>query len=206
MLKKLIDVANKLDKLGLYQEADGVDHLIKVAEHEEGQKILYVMRGLPGSGKSTAARNLPGVAPENIFSTDDVIGTDPETGEFSMERYSDFFKTMKETRNFGMIGRAHQENQRKAIDAMRRGVSPIVVDNTNVQAWEAKPYVEAALQMGYEVNIVDIGTGGVTVEQLAERNTHGVPQGAIEGMLKRYQGAGDYGVEEVLESKSPFEK
>lgn len=31
------------------------------------ERILYVMRGVSGSGKSTAARSLPGVTPNNVF-------------------------------------------------------------------------------------------------------------------------------------------
>lgn len=29
-----------------------------------------------------------------------------------------------------------------AEDAMRDGRSPVIIDNTNIQAWEMKPYVQ----------------------------------------------------------------
>ncbi len=34
-----------------------------------------------------------------------------------------------------------------------KGVSPIIVDNTNTQKWEAKFYVEKAIEYGYEIVI-----------------------------------------------------
>lgn len=36
-------------------------------------KKIYIMSGISGSGKSTAARNLPGVKESNIYSTDDLV-------------------------------------------------------------------------------------------------------------------------------------
>lgn len=94
------------------------------------EKILYIMRGIPGSGKSTAAKKL---APkEQIFSTDDYWG--PEY-KFDMNR----------------LGAAHTWNLDRATKAMADGVSPIVIDNTNI-TWKAvRPYAEHAFQNGYTV-------------------------------------------------------
>ena len=55
--------------------------------------------------------------------------------------------------NPSKLGEAHQWNQDRVIEAMSKGINPIVVDNTHTQAWEAKPYVKAALKNGYEVII-----------------------------------------------------
>jgi adenylate kinase family enzyme len=94
------------------------------------EKILYIMRGIPGSGKSTAARKL---APKGqIFSTDDYWG--PEYN-FDINR----------------LGAAHTWNLERATEAMNNGVSPVVIDNTNV-TWKAvRPYAEHGIRNGYKV-------------------------------------------------------
>lgn len=53
------------------------------------EKILYVMRGIPGSGKSFNVKNIPNLNPRNIFSADDLISK-------NKEEYMQFFKDMQE--------------------------------------------------------------------------------------------------------------
>lgn len=43
-------------------------------------------------------------------------------------------------------------NPLSAKDAMRDGRSPIIIDNTNTQAWEMKPYVQM-VSMGLSVQL-----------------------------------------------------
>ena len=93
-------------------------------------KVLYVMRGVPGSGKSVASRLI--VPKEQIFSTDDFWGP-----EYNFD--------------YNKLGEAHCWNQGRTRDAMEKGVSPIAVDNTNVIRKEIKPYTKLAKEYGYEV-------------------------------------------------------
>ena len=90
---------------------------------------------------------------------------------------------------------------------MKDGVSPVVVDNTNIKHNEAKAYVKAALEMGYadnKVSFVDVGTGGLTVEGLAARNTHGVPVDKIKQMVASHSSQGEMTLKKVLESKDMY--
>ncbi|XP_068281500.1 uncharacterized protein [Nyctibius grandis] len=99
------------------------------------QKWLLILRGLPGSGKSTLSCILLGQSHDGIvFSTDDYF------------RQQDGY-----TYNAAQLGDAHEWNQKRAKQAMEQGKSPIIIDNTNTQAWEMKPYVEVALEKGYRV-------------------------------------------------------
>jgi predicted kinase len=155
---------------------------------------LVIMRGIPGSGKSTEANSLVGEG--IIHSTDTLIEA---TGD-----YNGYFAKMVESGNWSEHGRMHNRNFLNAKASMEEGVSPVVVDNTNIKASEPKKYVEAALKLGFDENnirIVDVADGNQTVEVLAERNTHNVPLKTIKRMLTSHRGVGPLTVEKILESK-----
>ncbi|XP_076779953.1 NEDD4-binding protein 2-like 1 isoform X2 [Arvicanthis niloticus] len=100
------------------------------------RKHLYLLRGLPGSGKTTLARQLQHDYPRAlIFSTDDFFSREDGAYEF----------------NPNFLEEAHEWNQKRARKAMRNGISPIIIDNTNLHAWEMKPYAVMALENNYEV-------------------------------------------------------
>jgi len=156
---------------------------------------LIVMRGIPGSGKSTKAKQLKGSG--ETFSTDDRI---EEQGD-----YNEFFSNMIKNKDFSPLGKVHGLNFKMAEKAMKEGVSPVIVDNTNIRPSEAKNYVESALRMGYaddNISFVDIGTGGLSAEELAERNTHGVPLDKIKSMIQAHKSIGPLTLDKVIQSKS----
>jgi predicted kinase len=70
--------------------------------------------------------------------------------------------------------------------ALSRGEPTIVVDNTNVAHRDYENYVQMAEDAGYDV-IIDTVETDLTAEELAERNTHGVPADVIEGMMRRWE-------------------
>lgn len=146
-------------------------------------KILYMMRGLPGSGKSSIAKDL-GLGGA-IFSTDDF-----------------FIINGKYQYDPSMIGHAHTWNQGRAKKAMRDGISPIVIDNTNIEGWQMKPYVGEAIAHGYRVEIVEPNTAWkFDAEELAKRNTHKVPLDIIQEMVEKWEP--NLNTEDILESKEP---
>lgn len=135
----------------------------------ESSKRLIVCRGLPGSGKSTLARELGkgGV----------VLGSD------------DFFMVNGEYKfDFGGLGHAHLWNQGRARKAMSSGISPVVIDNTNITWSDIKPYVRIAGEYGYEVSYAEPDTPWkFDVDELAKRNSHGVPKESLQAYLKKWQ-------------------
>ncbi|XP_051498492.1 uncharacterized protein LOC127395445 isoform X3 [Apus apus] len=71
---------------------------------------------------------------------------------------------------------------------MEQGKSPVIIDNTNTQAWEMKPYVEVALEKGYRVEFHEPDTWWkFDPEELEKRNKHGVTREKIAQMLERYE-------------------
>jgi NEDD4-binding protein 2 len=151
------------------------------------RREMIIMRGVPGSGKSTLAQSLGrgGV----IYSTDD------------------FFMVGNEYRfDPSKIVANHAANQQRVREACEAGISPVVVDNTNTQKWEARPYVQMAEEYGYSVKFVEANTPwSKDAEECARRNTHGVPLAGIQAMLSRYEPHSSFTVPAVLASKAPWE-
>ncbi|XP_064636315.1 NEDD4-binding protein 2-like 1 isoform X2 [Lineus longissimus] len=141
-----------------------------VRQHlDKGDKLLIMMRGCPGSGKTTLASQLKfsGV----ILSTDDYF---TKNGRY-------LFRKEK-------IGDAHQWNQKRALEKMKGGVNPIIIDNTNTQTWEMKPYVIQGIEHGYKVEIFEPNTPWkFELGELARRNSHDVPEATIKSMIERYE-------------------
>jgi predicted kinase len=129
------------------------------------EKILYIVRGIPGSGKSTFAKTLGG----KHFETDNFFMVD---GEYK-------FDVTK-------LKAAHEWCQNSVNTAMILNITTdlnntIVVSNTFTQEWEMKPYFDMAETYGYRVFslIVENRHGGV--------NQHGVPQDKLEIMKNRFE-------------------
>jgi NEDD4-binding protein 2 len=142
---------------------------------------LIIMRGLPGSGKSTKAQLLVGDG--KIYATDDYWGDD-----YAFDR--------------ARIGEAHEWNQQRVHEAIVAGVSPIVVDATNMQMWEMQPYVEFANAFNYDISFHESDAPWkFDAEELAQRNRHGVPIEIIKQMLMNWEK--EPTVEKVLAAVRP---
>eukprot|EP00795_Rhopilema_esculentum_P000544 gene544-10229_t len=159
------------------------------------QKTMFILRGLPGSGKSYLANQLKQYG-DTILSTDNFFRAG-KGFEFRGDQLQD----------------AHDWNLACARSAMRReDVNNIYIDNTNTRSWEMKPYVLAALNHGYNVEFLMPQTPWAwNINELERRNTHGVPKGTLQKMLDRFEK--DVTVEKVLASDKaepqafrPFEK
>ena len=161
-------------------------------------QVLIVMRGIPGSGKSTKAKELAG-SNGVIHSTDDVIE--------SQGNYNEFFKQMIASKDFTPLSRAHSTNLKNLFKSLKDGLSPVILDNTNIKQNEAKAAVKAALELGLSDNsikFVDIGTGGLSAQELSKRNTHGVPLDKIEAMIASHTSQGPLSVQSVMSAKDMY--
>lgn len=123
-------------------------------------KELILLRGLPGSGKSTFAQSLGGeyCEADMFFMKDGVYKFDPS-----------------------MLGLAHGWCQTKARNLMFADVPRVIVSNTFTQEWEMDAYYELAKQYGYRVHsiIMENRHGGI--------NVHGTPQDKLEQMKNRFE-------------------
>jgi predicted kinase len=147
------------------------------------EKQLILMRGLPGSGKSTKARKIAGEKGV-VFSTDDFFMAN---GQYVYDPK--------------MIGEYHSRNFERTFAALKEGKSPIIVDNTNIKLWEMKQYVLAGEEHGYAVRIEEPETPwAFNYRQCAKRNSHNVPEETCRKMLDNYEPCKS--VEEVKAAKS----
>jgi len=129
-------------------------------------KNLYLLRGLPGAGKSTLANQIGGTH----FEADMYFIN--ENGEYIF--------------NGADIKKAHAWCQSEVHTAMILNHTTgdnekIVVSNTFTQGWEMEPYYKLAESYGYRVFsiIVENRHGG--------ENQHGVPEDKIEAMRVRFE-------------------
>jgi hypothetical protein len=113
------------------------------------------------------------------------------------------------SKDFTPLSRVHSTNLKNAISSMKSGVTPVIIDNTNIKQNEAKAYVVAALELGYSddnIKFVDIGTAGLEAAELAKRNTHGVPLDKIEMMIASHTAQGPLTLKSVLGSKDMYKQ
>ncbi|XP_053920712.1 NEDD4-binding protein 2 isoform X2 [Cuculus canorus] len=139
--------------------------------HLTGQ-VLVLLRGVPGSGKSYLARTLLEDNPGGIIlSTDDY-----------------FYKHGQYHYDPDCLGEAHDWNRKRAKEAFEMRITPIIIDNTNIQAWEMKPYVTLAQQFKYKIMFREPDTWWKSKpRELERRNIHGVSKEKIKRMLERYE-------------------
>jgi len=131
--------------------------------------ILFLVRGLPGSGKSTFATHI--------------------WNEYSVCEADKFFYDKEGNYNFDStkIRDAHAwcknevETRMKDHQINQQYYPEIAVSNTFTQEWEMEDYYKLAEKYGYKVVslIVENRHGG--------KNVHGVPDDKLEIMKNRFE-------------------
>lgn len=134
-------------------------------------KTAFVMRGVPGSGKSTWLEKE--LVRLKAIPTDE--GYDPWSDVCSADKYHMVDGVYRyDPKN---AKAAHERCFKRFINLCSVSQIDIVaVDNTNVRIWELARYVAVAETYGYEVKIIRM----VCDPQVAiARNVHGVPAETI---------------------------
>jgi len=127
--------------------------------------IVTILRGLPGSGKSTYCKEALVRLPNTVVCSAD-----------------DFFMIGGEYKfNPELLPQAHAECLHRYVSAVRARKELIIVDNTNILAVEIAPYY--ALAEAYKAN-VEVITINCPIEVARERNIHGVPSETMEEMAR----------------------
>ena len=133
------------------------------------------MRGLPGSGKSTLADRIVGVYKGAKVCSADHFFTQPN-GAYAFDA--------------SKLEDAHKACQSACSEAMRSAdqSTTVVVDNTNVQFWEMRPYFSLAKQHRYHVILTEPKTPWkLDPKILADRNTHQVSYKDLRHKVKQYR-------------------
>lgn len=134
----------------------------------EKQGDLILLRGIPGSGKTTFASVIlqqPNNNPQEILSADDFF--EGENGEYNFDSTK-----LKE---------AHNYCQFRCSERMRQQKVRIVVANTFTQEWEMDEYFKMAERYNYRVHTV------IVENRHGNENVHGVPEGKVQQMKDRFQ-------------------
>jgi len=134
----------------------------------EAQGELILLRGLPGSGKTTLAKIIL-----QLRSTDEpeILSAD------------DFFEDKEGDYNFDptKLKEAHNYCQFRCSERMRQQKARIVVANTFTQEWEMDEYFKMAERYNYRVHTV------VVENRHGNENVHGVPEDKLQQMKNRFQ-------------------
>lgn len=104
----------------------------------KGKHVVYLMRGVPASGKSYAAKKLAGRR-GLVCETDSFFGSPGINYNFKPER----------------VDLARNSNMKKFKDGLKHGISPIVVDRGNGKGHRTRWYAQTALDSGYEVRLAE---------------------------------------------------
>jgi adenylate kinase family enzyme len=142
-----------------------------------------IVRGLPGSGKSTLSRSID----DEAYGSVDRVESEPAFWSL-MCSTDDYFMHDGEYKFDGrQLTQAHDWNRSRFERAIRNDYDLIIVDNTNTQFWEMAAYIESALNNNYHISVVEPQTEwAFDVDRLFEKNTHGVPRKAIQAMKDRW--------------------
>jgi len=141
------------------------------------KNTLYVMQGVPGSGKSYVAEGLSNGLDADVCSTDDYF--------YAGKNY--IFRPEK-------LAEYHGMNLKRACGLLDEGRT-VILDNTNIQRWQSREYVKFAVDRNIPVVFIRVTGNFNTV--------HGVPAHKIEEMRQQME---VLTVESVLASKAPWEK
>jgi predicted kinase len=127
---------------------------------------IVLLRGLPGSGKSTLGNLLSENGKYPVFSVDSYF-TNKVTGEYNFEYDKNYL--------------AYKECQEKTIEAIINKVEKIFIDNTFTLDWEIEVYFKLAKEYDYQIHVV-------TVENYHNsKNVHFINDDSIQKMASKYK-------------------
>lgn len=130
------------------------------------KNVLILVRGLPGSGKSTFAAVISEKGKYPVFSIDSYF-TDPHSGEYRFE--------------FSNNHLAYKNCEAQTRTAMQNGAEKVIVDNTFTLEWEMEPYFKLAAEFGYTLFVLTMENrhGG--------SNVHNIGRGQLDKMAAKYK-------------------
>lgn len=126
------------------------------------EKVLILVRGLPGAGKTTFAHIIES-EPNMVFSADDYFMDD---GEYKFDA--------------SLLDKAHKHCLNDTERYMRWGAKRIIVANTFTTKKEMKPYFEIADKHGYTVFSV------IVENRHGNKSIHNVPKETVNKMNARF--------------------
>jgi tRNA uridine 5-carbamoylmethylation protein Kti12 len=128
------------------------------------EKTLIILRGLPGSGKTTVAEFLSKLTGFKNFAADDFFTDDNGNYNFDSSK----------------LGIAHKTCQLNVENSMILNEPGVIVSNTNTTEKEVNEYLKLAKKHNYR-------TFSLIVENRHDgKNVHSVPRETLEKMSNRF--------------------
>ena len=145
-----------------------------IQQASRGNMNIYIMRGLPGGGKTFFVHRL----------ARELVKDGESVGICSADFYhcgvpkqpvlpGDYDKLGPYVFKPENLAYAHPACMSGFLAAYQQKMQNIFVDNTNIHAWEISPYVLLGETFGYTVEILEVQA---TYSSCLERQTHGVPE------------------------------
>lgn len=140
-------------------------------------KRLYLMQGIPGSGKSTMAGWLV-----DHFQLNEVRVKHLSTDDW---RYAEGMYVYDPETN----KQFHTDCQKACVLAMQEHKEVIIVDNTNITQWQADPYIALARIYDYEISVMRVECDPEVAIQRQERRPEDrrVPAPVISSMYEQME-------------------
>ena len=134
---------------------------------------IFVLRGLPGSGKSTISEILKLIHKDSLVLSSDDYFWDVGTNSHKFDK--------------DKIQEAHKWNFDRFKKSIEVKVPIIIVDNSNVKLFHYHHYLDYGQRHNYLVTVVTIPHNDVSDKELTERNIHGVSRETIRRMRKEFE-------------------
>lgn len=143
---------------------------LRKEEYSGLNPTLMLIRGLPGSGKSTFANRIWN---DCAICEADKYFVDKETGEYKFDA-----SKLKQAHEWC---RNEVETRMKDHQLNPQYYPEIAVSNTFTQEWEMQSYIDLAAKYGYQVVSL------IVENRHGNSNVHNVPKETLDRMRKRFE-------------------
>ena len=143
---------------------------VRREEYHTLSPTLFIVRGIPGSGKSTFANHIWN---EYAVCEADKFFHNKETGEYNFDA-----SRLKEAHEWC---RNEVETRMSDHQVNPQYYPEIVVSNTFTQEWEMQSYIDLAKKYGYQVTTL------IIENRHGNSNVHNVPAETLDRMRQRFE-------------------
>lgn len=139
---------------------------------KSSEKVLLIIRGVPGAGKSTIAFSLVQSGLFQDYYEADMYFETPDGYKY----------------NKAKIKEAHEWCYKKVKQAMENGYNTIV-SNTSTEQWQYQKYIDLAKELGYNIQIMLLQSEFLSVHPVSGHITERMKNEIYDDFVLNYNGA-----------------